>query len=401
MSVYQYKAMDAGGHTHKGRLDASNSDDLEWRLSRMDLDLINYKKIKSPRQRLAGRRISRRDLLLICFHLEQTCRAGVPVLESLRDLRDSTDNPHLKEVIATMNEAIEGGKTLSQAMQDFPGVFTRVFANLVQAGEQTGELAMVFAKLGENLKWQDEMASQTGKLIAYPAFVGLVVAGVVFFLMTYLVPELLSFIKTMGQELPLHTRALILVSDFFVHYWYALILGPVVILIALLIAMRLSPGISLKVDTAKMHIPVLGAIIKKIILARLTSFFAMMYAAGITIVDCIKTAEDIAGNQAIGNAMQAVGREIADGKSLSASFASAGLFPPLVLRMIKVGETTGALQESLENVAYFYTRDVRESIERLQTMIEPAMTVVLGAVISWVMFSVLGPIYDLIANIRL
>src|SRR5690606_152639 len=115
----------------------------------------------------------------------------------------------------------------------------------------------------------------------------------------------------------------------------------------------------------------------------------------------IRTAEDIAGNLVIENAMRSVGQKIADGRSLSESFAATGLFPPLVLRMIKVGENTGALEESLENVAYFYTRDVRESIERLQSLIEPAMTVGLGAIIGWVMFSVLGPIYDLISNIKI
>jgi len=400
VDFYQYKAIDDAGRTHQGQTDASNIEDLEMRLRGMGLDLVNYKKAKSSRQNVSGRGVNRRDLLLFCFHLEQTSRAGVPVLESLQDLRDSTDNPRLKEVISAMRESIEGGKTLSEAMQDFPAVFTGVFANLVQTGEQTGELAVVLAKLEENLKWQDEMASQTKKLLTYPALVGSLVVGVVFFLMTTLVPELLGFIKTMGQELPAHTRALILVSGFFVSYWYLLLLVPVLLGAVLFIGMRLSPELGLKFDAAKMHTPVIGVIIKKMILARLASFFAMMYAAGITIVDCIATAEDIAGNKAVSQAMNEVGREIANGKSLSASFAATGLFPPLVLRMIKVGETTGALQESLENVAYFYTRDVRESVERLQAMIEPAMTVALGLVIGWVIFSVLGPIYDLITTIK-
>ena len=300
-----------------------------------------------------------------------------------------------------MTESIEGGKTLSQAMEDFPGVFTHVFSSLVKAGEQTGEITMVFTKLNENLKWQDEMATQTKKLVTYPAFVGSVVVGVVIFLMVYLVPELLSFVKTMGQEIPAHTKALIFVSDIFVDYWYLILLTPVLVFFSIVIGVKTSPGFALTVDTVTLRIPVVGPIAKKIILARLAAFFAMMYAAGITIIDCIRTGEDIAGNRAVAIAMHSVGQKIADGKSLSESFEATDLFPPLVLRMIKVGENTGALEESLENVAYFYTRDVREAIERLQTMIEPAMTVVLGSIIGWVMFSILGPIYDLIANIKI
>lgn len=401
MDFFQYKAIDQTGRVHNGQADAANVADLEMRLQKMGLDLVNFREVKSPSQNASGRGVARRDLMLFCFHFEQTSRAGVPILESLTDLRDSTENPRLREVITAMSESIEGGKTLSEAMSDFPGVFSNVFSSLIRAGEQSGEITMVFSKLNENLKWQDEQAAQTKKLITYPAFVGSVVIGVVFFLMTYLVPELLSFIKTMGQEIPIHTQALIVVSDFFVNYWYVVLLTPILTVIFIMAGVRTSPGFALTVDEWKLRIPVIGPIMQKIILARLSGFFAMMYAAGITIIDCIRTSEQIAGNKAVEVAMRNVGQEIADGKSLSDSFQITGLFPPLVLRMVRVGETTGALQESLENVSYFYTRDVKESIERLQTMIEPTMTVVLGAIIGWVMFSVLGPIYDLISNVKI
>jgi type IV pilus assembly protein PilC len=126
-----------------------------------------------------------------------------------------------------------------------------------------------------------------------------------------------------------------------------------------------------------------------------------MYSSGITIIDCIRTGEEIAGNKSVERAMHQVGQSITDGTTLSDSFEAAGLFPPLVLRMIRVGENTGALEDALANISYFYTRDVKESIERLQSMIEPAMTIVLGSIIAWVMFSVLGPIYDLITKVKI
>ena len=399
MDLYQYKAIDSNGRVHIGRVDAANTSDLEMRLKKMGLDLINCKELRSKSQTDSGRGVKKRDLILFCFHLEQTTRAGVPMLESLEDLRDSTDNPGLKEVIAAMSESIAGGKTLSEALMDYPGVFSGVFANLVKAGEQSGEINEVFKRLGESLKWEDELASQTKKLIMYPAFVGSVVFMVLFFLMTYLVPELLSFIRTMGQEIPVHTRALIATSEFFVNYWYIIILTPIAFFAFIVIGSRSSDDFRLKVDTLKLKIPVVGPILKKLILARLAGFFAMMYSSGITIIDCIRTGEEISGNRAVEIAMRNVGQKIADGQTLSDSFKATDLFPPLVLRMIRVGENTGALEESLQNVGYFYTRDVKESIERLQTMIEPAMTVILGILVGWVMFSILGPIYDLITKI--
>jgi type IV pilus assembly protein PilC len=401
MEAYQYKAIDDNGRVHNGKVDAVNIADLEARLTKMGLDLVNYKELGSSKQRITGAGVTRRDLITFCFHLEQTSKAGVPILESLQDLRDSTENLRLREVIASMIESIEGGKTLSDAMSDYPVVFNNIFSSLVRAGEQSGEIGQVFFNIGENLKWQDEQAAQTKKLLIYPIIVGTVVTGVVFFLMIYLVPELLKFVKTMGQELPTHTKVLLVVSNVFVNYWYIILTLPIVIFITVIVGVRVSPGFRYNVDALKLKIPVIGPILKKIILTRLTSFFAMMYSSGITIIECIRTGEQIVGNKVIEEAMRNVGQMIAEGETLSKAFEKARLFPPLVLRMIRVGENTGALETALLNISYFYTRDIKESIGKLQTMIEPAMTVVLGAIIGWVMFSVLGPIYDLITKVKI
>ena len=401
MNTFRYKGIDSKGRINAGRMDAVNVADLEMRLQKMDLDLVNCKDLGVTGLKASAGGVKRRDLITLCFHLEQTAKAGVPVLESLADLRDSSDNPRLREVLSAMYEAIEGGQTLSQAMSTYPSVFSEVFTALVEAGEESGEIGTVFFELGENLKWQDEQAAMTKKLLMYPLFVGTVVTGVIFFLMIYLVPQLLSFIKNMGQEIPGHTKALIFVSDIFVNYWYLIAGIPIISAIALSIGIKTNPRIHYQVDAFKLKIPLVGPILRKIMLARLAGFFAIMYASGITIVDCIKTGEKIVGNKAMEAAVHHVGVQIADGVTLSNSFESAKLFPPLVLRMIRVGENTGALEVALQNINYFYTRDVKESIERLQTMIEPGMTVILGSIIAWVMFSVLGPIYDLITKIKI
>jgi type IV pilus assembly protein PilC len=307
----------------------------------------------------------------------------------------------MREILSAMYESIEGGKTLSAAMSDYPKVFSKVFSSLDKAGEESGEMSKIFFELEENLKWQDEQAAMTRKLLMYPLFVGSVVIGVIFFLMIYLVPELLSFIRNMGQEVPGHTKALIFVSNIFVNYWYLIAGIPAIIAIGISIGVKTNPKIHYQVDSLKLKIPLVGPILKKIILARLAGFFAIMYASGITILDCIETGEQIVGNKAMEEAVHQVGVNISDGATLSASFESAKLFPPLVLRMLRVGESTGALEVALQNINYFYTRDVKESIGRLQTMIEPGMTVILGGIIAWVMFSVLGPIYDLITKIKI
>jgi len=400
MEVFQYKAINSSGKVMSGRVDAINVGDLEVRLRRMGLDLVRCKEIKTRATHVTGKGVKRLDLITFFFHLEQLVRAGVPILEGLADLRDSVENPRLQEVTAAMIESIEGGKTLSESMQDFPAVFSTVLVNLVRVGEESGQLAEVLEHITASLKWQDEQMAQTKKLLMYPLFVGTVVTAVLFFLMTYLVPELMKFITNMGGELPLHTRILIMVSDFFVAWWPFVLTAPFVLVGSLYMLIKSNPAARLLFDRLLLRVPVLGPILKKLILSRFTNFFAIMYASGITVLDCIRVGRDVAGNKAVEGAIERAGDLIADGSGISASFEASGLFPRLVVRMLRVGENTGALEEALLNVSYFYTRDVKESIERLQTMIEPAMTIVLGGILAWVMFSVLGPIYDLITKIK-
>ena len=399
MTVYAYKAMDLSGRAVLGRMDAFNLADLEMRLKRMELDLIRGNPVRRRGTGMHGG-VPRRELINFCFHLEQLTSAGVPILEALTDLRDSLDHSRFREVVASMIESIEGGRTLSQAMAAHPRIFDGVFVSLVKAGEDSGKLPEVLRNLRETLKWQDELAAHTKKLVLYPAFLCSVVIAAVFFMMIYLVPKMTGFIKSMGHELPLQTRILIEISGFFVEYWQALIAMPIIAVVIIRTALRLHSGARDRFDSAKLRLPMLGDILRKIILSRFAGVFAMMYASGISIIDSIRATEDVVGNAVIRNGLKLVGQMIADGQSVTAAFQNAGLFPPLVIRMLRVGENSGKLDAALLNVGYFYNRDVRESVERVQAIIEPAMILVVGLILGWVMLSVLGPIYDIIATLK-
>ena len=150
----------------------------------------------------------------------------------------------------------------------------------------------------------------------------------------------------------------------------------------------------------KLRVPFIGPILRKIILSRFASSFAMMYASGITVLDAIRSCEEIMGNKVLEQALRSAGQQIAEGKNMTAAFQDLGLFPPLVIRMLRIGENTGALDRALLNVSYFYNREVKESIDKVQAMIEPAMTIVLGAILGWVMLAVLGPVYDTISKMK-
>lgn len=399
MPLHAYKAMDETGKVVVGNMDALNLVDLEMRLKRMGLDLIDGAPVK--RGGFGGSRIGRRELIAFCFHLDQLARAGVPIIESLADLRDSIDNPRFREVLSDLIESVEGGKTLSQALAAHPRIFDGVFVSLIRAGEETGNLPQVLHNLTESLKWQDELAAQTKKLVTYPVFLLVVAVLVTLFMMLYLVPKMVGFLKNMGQELPLHTQLLIATSNFFVNYWYLLLTVIILATMATAAAVRTHPQARLRFDALVLSLPWLGEVFKKIVLARFASVFAMMYASGISVLDSIRTTQGVVGNTVIRQGLQRVEAMIGEGQGITAAFQNVGLFPPLVIRMLRIGENTGSLDTALMNVSYFYTRDVRESIARVQSLIEPALTIIVGAVLGWVMLAVLGPIYDAIAKLKI
>ncbi len=399
MPLFDYTAIDADGRKLRGRIDALNLVDLEMRLKRMELDLVDGKPI-SNRSLFGANAIPRREIIHFCFHLELLVRAGVPILEGLSDLRDTLENPSFREVVAALIEAIEGGKQLSQAMQEHPRVFSRVFVSLIRAGESTGKLPEVLRNLTASLKWEDELASQTKKLIMYPAFVGSIVLAATFFLMIYMVPQLKQFVKNMGQVLPLQTKALFFVSDILVAYWYLALLLPALLLVGGRILVHVNPLARARFDALKLKLPFVGAILRKIILSRFTSTFALLYASNIPILESIRTTQNVVGNIVVRQGLERVEQLIEEGQNVTAAFHSIGFFPPLVIRMLRVGESTGALDDALMNVSYFYNRDVKESVERVQQLIEPMLTVVLGCLLGWIMLAVLGPVYDVISKIK-
>ena len=325
----------------------------------------------------------------------------MPIIEGLADLRDSLKYPRFREVVGSLSEAIEGGQTLSQAMEQQRKVFSNIFISLIRSGESSGKLPEVLRGLHESLKWEDELAAQSKKLVMYPAFVGSVVLAATFFLMIFMVPQMKQFVKNMGQELPAQTRLLFFVSDLLAAHGYLLLALPFLTLIGGQALLRSNPLARIGFDRIKLKIPLVGGVLRKIILSRFASTFALLYASGIPILDAIRTTQDVVGNRYVRRSLERVEQRIIEGQNVTTAFHSVGFFPPLVIRMLRVGESTGALDAALTNVSYFYNRDVKESVEKFQQLIEPALTVLLGLLLGWVMLSVLGPVYEVISKIKM
>jgi type IV pilus assembly protein PilC len=399
MALFAYRAVDADGRISTGNLDAANAIDLELRLKRLGLDLLTFDSVKRATA-ARTRKITRQELITFCFHLSQLLKAGVNIIEALTDLRDTVDNAGFRQVIASVLEDIEGGQKLSEAMANHTYCFDTVFVALVRAGEQSGQLTEVLDELVENLKWQDEMASQARRAMTYPLLVFVVVIGVLFGLMTFLVPQLAATLKSLVPKLPRETEVLVYISGVFVKWWYLVLGIPVLAAAGIWFFAKTNDKAQRAVDEMSLKLPLLGELRQKIILARFSTYFAMLYRAGISVLDCIGICEKIMGNRVMEEGLQRVGRSISEGQGISQAFVATKLFPPLVLRMLRVGESTGGLDVALLNVSYFYNRQVRESIARMQALLGPATTVVLGLMIVAILYSIFLPIYDVISHIK-
>ncbi|MEZ5525715.1 MAG: type II secretion system F family protein [Pseudomonadales bacterium] len=399
MASFSYKAIRSDGKLIKGMLEALNIHDLESKLERTGCELIDARERKSRRSTILRKKITRRDLIDFFVHMEQMFAAGVPVIDSLNDFREGLDPSQLKDVVSSLIGKIESGSSLSAAMLTESKVFSSLMVELVKVGEVSGELATMFGEIKDALKWQDELISQTKKLMMYPLFVGAVVFAVLCFMMMYLVPQMIEFITSLDGELPIHTRALIAVSDFFVEFWYLVFLTPVFLFMGIKLAITKSAKARLAFDKLVLGLPAIGSVIKKIILARFATNFSLLYRSGIGVLQGLKITQGVVKNTYVEQEINYIQNQVTEGASISDAFTRTGLFPQLVLRMIRVGEQTGGLDKSLLNVSYFYNRDVKDSIEKIQSMIEPTMTVILGLLLGWIMVSVLGPVYELISGL--
>ncbi|MCK4674393.1 MAG: type II secretion system F family protein [Gammaproteobacteria bacterium] len=401
MPDYKFRTIDASGKIRSDTMVASNPMELEKRLGSMGFDLLSYKEQhKAVKSVFQSKKISRRELINFTFHVEQLIKSGVPLIDSLKDIRNSIEYSHFTDVLQTVIDDIEGGKTLSLALSAHPLIFDKVYVTLVRVGEETGQLAEVLKDLAETIRWQDELISKTKTIMIYPAIVSVIVLLVVSFLMMYLMPQLLPFIKNVGAEIPLHTQILINISGVFVNYWYLIFSLPVILILGLKVAIIKNREVRYFIDKVKLKTWLFGPLLTKIKLARFANYFAMMYNSGITVLDALKISEDMVDNMILEESIQQARNSISDGVIISKSFETVGVFPSMIVRMLKVGEDTGAMGDALLNVSYFYNREVKESIEKIEPTILPVLTVVLGGIMMWIMMAVLGPVYDAVAGVK-
>ncbi len=384
---------------------AANEVDLYNQLKTSGLELVTCAPVKNESS-LGGLSIMRpkiktRDLIQFFMHLEQLQAAGVPMLDALADVRDSSENQTMKDIMTDVSRNVSDGSSLSESLANYPKVFTSLYVSLIKAGEDTGDLEKSYTQLIKYLKWVDDMQTKVKKATRYPMILMAVVFLTVTIMMKVVVPEIIGFIINLGQELPVYTVALVMTSNFFTEYWWVVLFGPIVLIFLYKILRKNSEDFAFHMDSLFLRLPIAGPIIRKVAIARYAQTFGALFSSGIDVINCLKSAQMTVTNLALIEALDTVQGRVQAGAPLSQAFGASGEFPTLVTRMIKIGEESGNLTPVLNQVSDFYTRDVDEAISGLITMIEPMLTALLGIIILWIAVAVFGPIYSSFEKINM
>lgn len=338
-------------------------------------------------------RIKLRDLVQLFMHLEQMQHAGVPMLDYLGDIRDTTENTALRDIMSEVHRDVSEGSSLSESMSRHPKVFNPLYVSLIAAGEETGDLEKSYVYLIKYLKWIDAMRTKIVRAARYPTISLAFITGALVFLLAFVVPQITGFLENMKIELPFYTVALINTSEFMQAWWPVILATPPATFFLVKFLCRMSESFAYRVDTVILGVPVIGNLVRKSSVARFCQTFASLFASGIDILGALRSARNTVSNLALSEALETVQIKVRNGAPLSEAFNASGEFPSMVIRMIRIGEESGDLTTVLEQIAEFYVRDVDEAVQAMIDMIQPAITVVAGFVLTWMAVGVFGPIY--------
>lgn len=399
MPTFAYTAVDSSGKSIKGKITANNELDLEERLNELGLTLVEQRVAK---QKAGGffNAVTDKDLIMFCVHIEQLDKAGVPLLESVADMRDSADSPALKGVLTDLYENVKAGDPFSVALQKRKDVFDEIFVGLVAAGEKTGNIGQAFHHLSHHLKWNSEFKRSMKKAIRYPIALLIVMSIVITLMMLLVVPQLVSFMQAQGFELPIHTRALIATSNAFKNYWYLIFGTPIVAIISIIMLYKHSMGARYTIDALLLKMPALGPVILKINLARFSHFFAITFNSGIGVLECLDTGQKVVTNLVIKESISFIKQNVSEGNRIYQAISATQRFPNLVIRMFKVGEDSGNMEDALHNINFFYDREVEDSVNIMIGLIQPTLTLLMGVLMFWIIAAVFGPLYSSFSKIK-
>jgi type IV pilus assembly protein PilC len=401
MPVFEYTAKNATtGQILKGSYDAPTRDDVIGHLRKNRLLLVSLREARRElKLALPGRGIGTRDIVIFTRQFATMINSGLPLVQSLNILAAQTENPKLKEVTRGVVHDVEAGNTLADALAKHPTAFPPLYVNMVAAGEAGGILDTILMRLATFLEKNDKLVRKVKSAMIYPAVIFTVALGAIAILLIFVIPVFRSMFASVNMELPLPTRIVIGLSDFLRHFWWLIIGGLAFIVIAFRRFHATHAG-RRRVDAFLLAMPVLGDVLRKSAVSRFTRTLGTLVSSGVSILDGLEITAKTAGNTIIHDAIMASRSSIAGGDTIAAPLDKSGVFPPMVISMIAVGEQTGGLDEMLSRIADFYDDEVDVAVGGLLSLLEPIMIMFLGVIVGGMIVAMYLPIFGMMQTVQ-
>jgi len=408
MPVYEYKALDTRGKNRSGIIDAESAIAARHRLRGSGVFPVEVKETSTKQKGEASalpaissllKRVKSGDIASMTRQLSILLGAGVPLVASLEAYISQAPNPHLKKVMAEVKESVNEGNSFAHSLSRHPRYFSRIYINMIRAAEVSGSLDVVLGRLADFSEDQEALRGRIKAAMTYPIFMFLVGTLILFFLISFVIPNITKIFADMQQTLPVPTLVLIAVSEFFQSFWWIVLLalGAVILLFHRFIRRPRGRHIW---DELKLRLPVLGGITSKIAMARFGRTLGSLLQSGVPLLSALQIVRNVVNNSSVAAVIDGSMEEIQSGSSLSAPLARSRWFPPIAVQMISVGEQSGELEGMLHRIADVYEKEVESRILSMTSMLEPVMILLMGLGVGFIVISILLPIFEMNQLIR-
>lgn len=396
--LFNYKAVDGGGRPVTGGIDAINIEAAINSLQRRGFVITTIAPASAPsfleKNISLWSRVKAKDIVIVSRQLATLFGAQVSALRIFRLLAVETEQSTLKSVFLDISDDLQGGSSISKALARHPDVFSNFYVNMVRSGEEAGKLDKTFEFLADHLDRNYEVTSKARNALVYPAFVVITFIVVVVLMLTNVIPNISSILTESGKEIPFYTRAVLALSDFFVHYGIFILIAAIATAF-LLWRFSKTPEGRISFDEVRLKLPYLGDLYRKLYLSRISDNLHTMLLSAIPIVKSLEITAEVVDSALYEEVLRDAIESVKAGSSIADSFARSPLVPGIMVQMIKVGEESGELGNLLDTLAKFYRREVSNAIDTLLGLIEPALIIFLGLGVGFLMASVLIPIYSI------
>ncbi|KGJ98940.1 type II secretion system F family protein [Thalassotalea sp. ND16A] len=407
MALFHYIGRNSQGKQISGSVDASTSVAVAEQLTKQNIIPITIKNsaTKSVSKdlklsvRFEPKRVKEVDLIMFCRQMYALIRSGVPTLSAIKGLAETTTSKALQSVMLDLHAKLEKGFSLSSSMAHHPNIFNQLFVSVIHVGENTGLLGPSFAKLAENIEREEETKKNIRQAIRYPMFVVFAIVIAMFVLNIWVIPVFIDMFSQFNTDLPLTTKMLITSSTFFTDYWLLILVMFAVSGLAIKSYVATEKGLY-HWDKRKLVIPIIGKIIERALLARFSHGFAIVLKAGVPITTGLSLIAESIGNSYMADKIVGMRKKVETGETLLRTASTSGLFTPLVLQMIAVGEETGKLDELLENVANYYEREVEYDLKTLTDRVEPILIIVMAVMVLILALGIFTPMWDMFSVVQ-